>query len=194
MPAVEVLRRVWVQTFCWMNDEANPPPVSGKPPALRWRTEAEGFPPSTLMIASPYDLDVHYAKKQTTKPPREGEGRGSAIRQAARSAWIGYKVHLTETCEVGQPPLITHVETTTAPVADRAVLADVHAALKGKDLLPERHLVDAGYIDADQLVASEIEKSWMKRHEGVPMIARRAHHRASPTPSIGFMRSTYLTA
>ena len=158
VPAVEVLRRVWVQTFCWMNDEADPP-VSGKPPALRWRTEAEGFPPSTLMIASPYDLDVHYAKKRTT-------------------TWIGYKVHLTETCEVGQPPLITHVETTTAPVADRAVLADVHAALKGKDLLPERHLVDAGYIDADQLVASvrdhaitlvgppPADNQWQARTEG----------------------------
>ncbi len=155
VPAVEVLRRVWVQTFCWLNDEANP----GKPPALRWRTEAEGFPPSTLMIASPYDLDVHYAKKRTT-------------------TWIGYKVHLTETCEIGQPPLITHVETTTAPVADRAVLADVHAALKSKDLLPERHLVDAGYIDADQLVLSArdhgitlvgpppADNQWQARTEG----------------------------
>ena len=107
------------------------------------------------MIASPYDLDVHYAKKRTT-------------------TWIGYKVHLTETCEVGQPPLITHVETTTAPVAARAVLADVHAALKVTDLLPERHLVDAGYIDADQLVSiarnlagpPPADNQWQARTEG----------------------------
>jgi len=66
------------------------------------------------------------------------------------TSWIGYKVHLTETCEPGQPPLITHVGTTTAPVVDRAVLPDVHSALKGRDLLPQRHLVDAGYIDADK--------------------------------------------
>ena len=79
---------------------------------------------------------------------------------------------------MGQPPLITHVETTTAPVADRAVLADVHEALKGKDLLPKRHLVDAGYIDADQLVVSArdhaitlvgpppADNQWQARTEG----------------------------
>ena len=134
VPAVEVLRRVWVQNFCRMNDEADPPaPV--RPSTLRWRTEVEGFPPSSLMVASPYDLDVHYAKKRAT-------------------TWIGYKVHLTETCEPGQPSLITHVETTTAPVTDRAVLPNVHRALKDKDLLPKRHLVDAGYIDATLLVTS----------------------------------------
>ncbi len=134
VPAVEVLRRVWVQNFCRVNDESDPP-APDQPPTLCWRTEVEGFPPSTLMVASPYDLDVHYAKKRAT-------------------TWIGYKVHLTETCEPGQPHLITHVETTTAPVTDRAVLPDVHRALKDKDLLPKRHLVDAGYIDATLLVAS----------------------------------------
>lgn len=58
-----------------------------------WRTMAEGFPPSLANIASPYDADVHYAKKRTTH-------------------WVGYKVHLTETCEDDQPHLVTHVETT----------------------------------------------------------------------------------
>lgn len=134
VPAVEVLRRVWVQNFHRVNDGSDPP-APDRPPALRWRTGAEGFPPSTLMVASPSDLDVHYAKKRAT-------------------TWIGYKVHLTETCEPGQPHLVTHVETTTAPVTDRAVLPDVHRALKDKDLLPKRHLVDAGYIDADLRVAS----------------------------------------
>ena len=134
VPAVEILRRVWVQNFCRLDDDAGPSQPD-KPQVLRWRTEVEGYPPFAMMVASPHDLDVHYAKKRQT-------------------TWIGYKVHLTETCESGQPNMITHVETTTAPVVDRDVLADVHAALKGKDLRPERHLVDAGYIDADGLVAS----------------------------------------
>ena len=43
------------------------------------------------------------------------------------------------------------------------MLASVHAALKEKDLRPERHLVDAGYIDADGLVASA-------RHHGVTLV------------------------
>ena len=158
VPAVEILRRVWVQNFCRLDDDAGPSEPD-KPQGLRWRTEVEGYPPSALMVASPYDLDVHYAKKRQT-------------------TWIGYKVHLTETCESGQPNLITHVETTTAPVVDRDVLASVHAALKDKDLRPERHLVDAGYIDADGLVASArdhgvtlvgpppADNQWQARTEG----------------------------
>ena len=158
VPAVEILRRVWVQNFCRLDDDASPSEPD-KPQVLRWRTEVEGYPPSALMVASPHDLDVHYAKKRQT-------------------TWIGYKVHLTETCGSGQLNLITHVETTTAPVVDRDVLADVHAALKSKDLRPERHLVDAGYIDADGLVASArdhgitlvgpppADNQWQARTEG----------------------------
>ncbi len=158
VPAVEILRRAWVQNSCRLDDDAGPSEPD-KPQILRWRTEVEGYPPSALMVASPHGLDVHYAKKRQT-------------------TWIGYKVHLTDTCESGQPNLITHVETTTAPVVDRDVLADVHAALKGKDLRPERHLVDAGYIDADGLVASArdhgitfvgpppADNQWQARTEG----------------------------
>jgi transposase len=124
--AVELLRQVWVQNFC-LTSEA--------PPLVRWRTDQEGFPPSLLMVASPYDPEVHYAKKQST-------------------IWIGYKVHLTETCDEAEPHLITHVETTPAPVVDRDALEDIHAALEAKGLLPETHLADAGYVAADQLVAS----------------------------------------
>ncbi len=102
---------------------------------MRWRTDQEGIPPSLLMVASPYDPEVHYAKKQST-------------------IWIGYKVHLTETCDEGEPHLITHVETTPAPVVDRDALEDIHEALEAKGLLPDTHLVDAGYVAADQLVAS----------------------------------------
>ncbi len=87
------------------------------------------------MVASPYDPQVHYAKKQST-------------------IWIGYKVHLTETCDEGGPHLITHVATTPAPVVDRDALEDIHAALEAKGLLPDIHLADAGYVAADQLVAS----------------------------------------
>ncbi len=88
-----------------------------------------------MLIASPYDPDVHYGKKRTT-------------------AWIGYKVHPTETCDDDAPHLITHVETTPAPVVDREALAGVHGALAARGLLHGTHLVDAGYIGADALVAS----------------------------------------
>jgi hypothetical protein len=58
-----------------------------------------------------------------------------------------------QTCDEDLPHLITNVETTTAAVPDDQVLASVHQALARRDLLPEIHLVDAGYTDAEGLVS-----------------------------------------
>ncbi len=104
---------------------------------VRWRKEAD-LPPSLEKIRSPYDTEARYGLKRTT-------------------GWIGYKVHVTETCDEDQPHLITHVDTTTAPVSDFALPPTIRAALAKKDLLPQTHLVDAGYVDAGNLVASRDE-------------------------------------
>jgi transposase len=133
IPAVELLRQVWVQNFCLVANAPTAGPEAA--PLVRWRTNQEGFPPSLLMVASPYDPEVHYAKKRST-------------------TWVGYKVHLTEACDEGGLHLITHVETTPAPVVDRAALDLIHDGLGAKGLLPDTHLVDAGYVDADRIVAS----------------------------------------
>ena len=69
--------------------------------------------------------------------------------------WVGYKVHLTETCEAHLPLIITHVETTSAPVSDDAMTATIHAELERKELLPAQHLVDTGYVHAKLLVESQ---------------------------------------
>jgi hypothetical protein len=139
IPAVELLRQVWVQNFCLTDQAQTVEPGDGAfseaTPLVRWRTDHEGFPPSLLMAGSPYDPEVHDAKKGTT-------------------TWIGDKVHLTEACDEGGPHLITPVETTPAPVVDRDALDAIHDGLKAKGLLPDTHLVDAGYVAADQLVAS----------------------------------------
>lgn len=124
LPAVEVLRRVWVQQYYRTETE------------VRWRTGEDGVSPSSLLISSPYDPEAHYAKKRTT-------------------SWIGYKVHLTETCEADAPHLITHVETTAAGASDGEVTAIIHEALKGRDLLPSTHLADAGYVDGPLLADSQ---------------------------------------
>ena len=60
--------------------------------------------------------------------------------------WVGYKVHFSQTCDEDTPQLITHVETTPAPLSDEGALSAIHADLAEKDLLPEQHLVDAGYV------------------------------------------------
>ena len=46
--------------------------------------------------------------------------------------WVGYKVHVTETCDEEPPHLITHVETTTATSTDEAALEPIHQALNNE--------------------------------------------------------------
>ncbi len=71
--------------------------------------------------------------------------------------WTGYKVHISETCDDDQPHLITHVETTIAPQSDADMTQPIHAALAEKEYLPGVHLVDAGYVDAEQIINSQTE-------------------------------------
>jgi hypothetical protein len=60
-----------------------------------------------------------------------------------------------KTCDEEAPQLITHVETTPAPLSDEGVLSTIHAELTEKDLLPGQHLVDAGYVTIANLVQSQ---------------------------------------
>lgn len=101
---------------------------------LRLRRQGE-MPPVSEMIQSPYDPDARYSEKR-------------------QMAWEGYKVHLSETCDDALPRLITHVETTPAPVADFTVLPEIQAALAAHKRTPAQHYVDGGYVDAKSLVDS----------------------------------------
>jgi transposase len=123
LPAVETLRRVWVQHYQLVEGVA------------RWRA-SEDIPPASVFISSPYDGDAHYARKHTTQ-------------------WVGYKVHLTETCDDDLPRLVTHVATTPGPAADGEVTPVIHAALRERHLLPRVQLVDTGFLDAGLLVTSK---------------------------------------
>lgn len=67
---------------------------------------------------------------------------------------VGYKVHLTETCEDNTPHLITHVATSAGPIADGEATDQIHEALHKKELLPATHIVDTGYLDAKLLLTS----------------------------------------
>jgi transposase len=98
----------------------------------------DDLPPASIRQDSPYDPEAHYGNKRTT-------------------TWTGYKVHVTETCDEHQLHLITHVETTAAPVPDTEMTAPIHEALANKHVLPSDHLVDSGYVDADLLVNSQLD-------------------------------------
>ncbi|WP_434594521.1 transposase [Streptomyces sp. A5-4] len=73
--------------------------------------------------------------------------------------WDGCKVHLTETCGADTPNLITHVATTDATVSDFDMVPAVHAGLARTQLLPDEHLVDAGYVSARHIVAARRDHS-----------------------------------
>jgi transposase len=53
IPAIQILRRIWVQNY-WSEDGQ-----------LRWR-EAEDIPPATQFINSPYDPEARLGKKRST--------------------------------------------------------------------------------------------------------------------------------
>lgn len=97
-----------------------------------WIADEERLEAAKLYF-SPYDLDASAATKRSTH-------------------WIGYKVHFSETCDEDFPRLITQVTTTIGPIPDRHALPDIHDTLEQRELLPEHHLVDAGYTDAEALV------------------------------------------
>jgi transposase len=101
---------------------------------LRWRAAKE-MPSPAGLIASPYDPEARYSTKQEI-------------------VWIGYKVHLTETCDPDVPHLISNVETTPATTPDDNMVAVIHRSLSARGLLPAEHLVDKGYTDSRVLVDS----------------------------------------
>ena len=100
-----------------------------------WRKDQE-LPPSALLIQSPYDIEARYSKKKTT-------------------GWVGYKVHFTEGCDADQPHLLLEVTTTLSTTADGEVMEDLHERLAEKQVLPDQHLVDTGYVDAENMAKSQ---------------------------------------
>jgi transposase len=129
LPALEALRQIWVQQYYRCT-------VPGLE-TLRWRTSDER-PPSAVRIASPYDLEARYSRKRETH-------------------WVGYKVHLTETCDTDYPNLITQVMTTPATTQDSVMGPAIQQDLADRDVLPGIHLLDSGYVDADLLATAQTQ-------------------------------------
>jgi transposase len=123
LPAVDVLRQVWVQQFWCDNGQVRLRTVKDMPPVGDW-------------IRSPFDIEARYCTKGQT-------------------GWVGYKVHMTETCDPDRPHLITQVKTTKATLQDSLVTGIIQDELAAVDLLPAEHLVDAGYVNGPQLVHSQ---------------------------------------
>ena len=65
-------------------------------------------------------------------------------------------VHFTETCEAETPHLIVEVTATSAMMADGDIIGELHAHLDEQQLLPDQHLMDMGYVDAEVLAESQM--------------------------------------
>ena len=157
LPAVDVLRRVLVQNYTRTIEE-------GGREVIRRREkepEGDGLPPGHARIASPYDTDARWAARRDS------------------SSWLGYKLHITETCddpppctcrpagtgaregEHGKtcahlvfPNLITNVATTGATVTDNQMTGPVQDALAARNPAPGRHYADSGYASAALVVSA----------------------------------------
>jgi transposase len=104
---------------------------------VRWRPAGQ-LPPASILIESPYDDEARFGQKREL-------------------TWIGYRAHLSESCEETEPHLVTQVKTTVVPTADISMTAEIQADLVAKGFTPAIHLLDAGYVDAAALVKSQEE-------------------------------------
>ena len=127
LPRLEILRQVWVQHY----DRCTEPSME----AVRWRSPDER-PPAAIQIQSPYELEARYSTKRDTQ-------------------WVGYKTHLSETCDDGYPDLITQVLTTPATTPDCVMGPVIQEDLAQRVLLPGTHLLDSGYVDAQFLASAQ---------------------------------------
>ena len=159
LPAVGVLRRVLLQNYTRT--------ITGEREVIKRREkepQGDGLPPGDARIASPYDTDARWGAKRD-------------------QFWLGYKLHVTETCDdpppcscrpgpaaqqaaargrdhdhscacLTVPNLITNVATTDATVTDNQMTEPVHDTLVARSLAPGRHYADSGYLSAALVVSA----------------------------------------
>ena len=102
---------------------------------VRLRKAGKELAPAAERIDSPYDPEARFSTKRSMN-------------------WVGYKVHLTETCDDESVHLVTQVSTTNACLPDVEMGEKIQQELAQKQLLPSEHLLDLGYIDARLLTES----------------------------------------
>jgi transposase len=147
LPAVQVLRQVLLQNYTRIVRADGSEVVKRREKA----PEGDGLPPGHSRIASPYDTDARWGVKR-------------------EEFWLGYKLHVSETCDDARPcgcadgcgrgcpaaafpNLVTHVATTDATVTDNAMTGVIDDSLAAKGLAPGRHYLDSGYLSAEIVVA-----------------------------------------
>src|SRR5258706_3314646 len=98
---------------------------------IRWRDGPSVQ--SAERVISPYETDARASRKRETE-------------------WVGYKVHLSETCgEEEAVHLIVQAEITAATEQDVEETMPLLGDLQARELVPEVRLVDSGYVSGEGL-------------------------------------------
>jgi len=90
---------------------------------------------------------------------------------------LGYRTHLSETCEANLPEVVVQVQTTVAPINDVDQLLPIQQDLLKQGLRPHEQLVDGGYLESEQMLTSAklgiqvhgpalSDQSWQARAKG----------------------------
>jgi transposase len=159
IPAVQVLRTVLLQNYLITVNDDGTEVVRRREKSVR--EGGDGLPPGDTRVASPYDTDARWGVKRD-------------------EFWLGYKLHITETCDdrppcscggrcrkgcgaAALPNLITDVATTPATVTDNAMTSVIDDRLAARELTPARHYLDSGYLSAEILVEE-------RRRHGIALV------------------------
>ena len=125
---VETLRTVLSQQYQRLEGKVTvrKPPIKGKD-----------------IVVSPHETEARWAKKRSTQ-------------------WRGYKVHVTETVvekeetdeEDRDVSFLTDIETSAANDGDNEAVDEIQDRLEARDLRPEKHYLDQGYVSGPNLAHS----------------------------------------
>ena len=107
IPAVDVLRRVLLQNYTRVVHADGREVIRRR--EKTWQEGGDGLPPGHMRIASPYDLDARWGVKR-------------------EESWLGYKLHVTETCD-DPPPCACG----PASAAGQAAAGSAGAGARGHD-------------------------------------------------------------
>jgi transposase len=156
LPEVAVLREVWAQQYTLKADQAGEMAQGGETRGGGGGGAAGGAGgqsgeagvPGQVALRGPED---QRRASERVVSPYEPEARYGAKRSLE---WVGYKSHLTESCDQDLPNLVIDVATTIATIPDILMLGPIQQRLSERSLLPAVQLVDAGYVGATELLES----------------------------------------
>jgi transposase len=109
------------------------------------------------------------AGRGVIETPHDPEARGSKKRQ---KSWVGYKTHITETCDEGLPSVIVDTEVTDATEGDNDQLPEIQARLAERGIQPREQIVDQSYMSGPNLAQSA--------ERGIDLVGRPEQDHGAP--------------